>query len=118
MASGDNLFSLEQVKVDNTSVDVTRISEKIHKEIGEYLIGEINTDSTDSVLDLLENLTNCLPEDFDELIGEDNNKKRFVEALTRIFTLLLNTKVDMTVKVKRIVKIAIETTLKIWQGPK
>lgn len=36
----------------------------------------------------------------------------------RVFALLLNTKVDTVDKIKRILKIAIETTLKIWQGQK
>ena len=73
---------------------------------------------TDGVFDLLENLTNRLQEDLDELIGEDIDKKRFVKALTQIFALLLNTKIDTLDKMKRIPKIAIETTLKIWRGPK
>ena len=117
MASSDNLFGLEQIEVDNKNFDTTRIFEEIYKEIGEYLTGEIDNDSTYGVFDFLENLTNRLQEDFDELIGEDNDKKRFIKALTRIFALLLNTKVDTTDKIKRILKIAIETTLKIWQGP-
>ena len=118
MASGNDLFSLEQTEVEKSSVDTTHIFEEIHKEIKEYLTEEIDTDSTDGVFDFLENLTNRLQEDFDELIGEDNDKKRFIKALTRIFALLLNTKVDTTDKIKRILKIAIETTLKIWQRPK
>ena len=115
--SSDNLFGLEQIEVDNKNFDTTRIFEVIHKEIGEYLTGEIDNDSTDGVFDFLKNLTNRLQEDFEELIGDDNDKKRFVKALTRIFALLLNTKVDTTDKIKRILKIAIETALKIWQGP-
>ena len=118
MASGNNLFGLEQLEVDNTIVNATRIFEEIHKEIGEYLTEEIDTDLTDGLFDFLENLTNHLQEDFDKLIGEENDKKRLVKALTRIFALLLNTKVDTTDKMKKILKIAIETTLKIWQGPK
>ena len=117
MASGNDLFSLEQIEVEKTSVDATLIFEEIHKEIREYLTEETDTDSKDGVFDLLENLTNRLHEDFDELIGQDTDKKRFVKALTQIFALLLNTKVDTTDKIKRILKIAIETTLKIWQGP-
>ena len=74
MASGNNLFSLEQIEVEKTSVNATLIFEEIHKEIREYLTKEIDTDSTDSVFDLLENLTNRLYEDFDELIGEVNDK--------------------------------------------
>ena len=106
------------MKNENTFVDATLIFEEIHKEIREYLTEEIETDSTDGILDLLENLTNRLQEDFDEVIEDDNNKKRLVKALTRIFVLLLNTKVNRVDKIKRILKIAVETTLKIWRGPK
>ena len=45
-------------------------------------------------------------------------KNHFIRSLMRVFALLLNTKVDTVDKIKRILKIAIETTLKIWQGQK
>ena len=70
----------------------------------------INTDSTDGVFDLLETLSNHVQEDFDELISEDTDKKRFVKALTHIFASSFNTKVDTADKIKRILKIAIEMT--------
>ena len=73
----------------------------------------INVNSTDGVLGFLENLTNRVQENFKEIIGEDTDKKRFLKSLARIFTLLLNTKVDTADKIKRILKIAVETTLKI-----
>ena len=50
-----------------------------------------------------------------ELTGEDSIKKRFIRALTHTFALLLNTKVDSVDKIKKVLKIAAETTLKIWQ---
>ena len=78
----------------------------------------INTDSTDGVFDFLEALSARVQEEFEELLDGDIDKKRFVKALTRIFALLLNTKVNIADKIKRILKIAIETTMKIWQGPK
>ena len=78
----------------------------------------INTDSTDGVFDFLEALSARVPEEFEELLERDIDKKRFVKALTRIFALLLNTKVNIADKIKRILKIAIEMTIKIWQGPK
>ena len=110
-----NLFELEQIEVENTGVDATRIFEEIHKEIGDYLTGQVNdADSTGSVIEFLENLTSHLHQNFDELIREDTNKKRFFKALTHIFTLLLNTKVNTADKIKSILKIAIETTLRIW----
>ena len=118
MAPGNDLFSLEQIEVEKTSVDATLIFEEIDKEIREFLTEEIDTDSTDGIVDLLENLNNRLQEDFDELIGENTDKKRFVEALTQSFALLLNTKVDTADKIKRILKIVVKTTLTIWRGPK
>ena len=63
-------------------------------------------------------LTNKIQENYDKLIGEDTDKKRFIESITRVFALLLNTKVDAVDKIKKILRIAIETTLKIWQGQK
>ena len=68
--------------------------------------------------DFLESLSAKVQEEFDELPEGDSDKKRFIKALTDIFALLLNTKVDSADKVKRILKIAVETTLKIWQGQK
>ena len=78
----------------------------------------INTDSTDGVFDFLEVLSARVQEEFEELLDGDIDKKRFVKALTLIFALLLNTKVNIADKIKRILKIAIETTIKIWQRPK
>ena len=75
MASSNNLFGLEQTEVENTSV-----FKEIHKEIGEYGTGQIDTDSIDGVFDFLDNLTNRLQDDFDKLIGEDNNKKRCADT--------------------------------------
>ena len=76
-----------------------------------------DADSTDGIFDFLENLTSRLQKDFDDLIGECSDKKSFVKALTRIFALLLNTKVNTADKIKRILRIAVKTTLIIWQGP-
>ena len=114
MASTQNLFSFEEIEADSV-VDTTPIFGDINKELEEYLLEKsIDTYSTDGVFDFLEALSNRVQEDFDELIGEDTDKKRFIKALTRIFALLLNTKVDTADKIKRILKIVVETTLKIW----
>ena len=118
MASTENIFSFEQIEVDS-GTDATLIFEEINKELEEYLLEKsIDTDSTDGVFDFLETLSNRVQGDFDELIGENTDKKWFIKALTLIFALLLNTKVDTADKIKRILKIAFETMLKIWQGQK
>ena len=110
LASTQNYFGFEQIEADS-GVDATPIFEEIIKELEEYLLEK------NGVFDFLEALSNRIQEDFDELIGEDTDKKRFIKALTCIFALLLNTKVDTVNKIKRILKIVVETTLKTLQGP-
>ena len=119
MASSTNLFSLKQVEADS-GVNTTLIFEEINQELEECQLGNsIDTDSTDSVFDFQETLSNKVQENFDELMGEDTDKKHFIRALTRVFALLLNTKVDTADKIKRILKIAVEMTkLEVWQGQK
>ena len=52
-------------------------------------------------------LTNRVQEAFDELIGEDTDKNWFIRALTRIFALLLNTKVNTANEIKKALKISL-----------
>ena len=118
MASANNVFAFEEIEADSGR-DTTFICEEINKELEEYLLEKhIDADSTDSIFDVSENFTNHLYEDFDELIGEDSNKEHFIKALMHIFALLLNTKANTADKMKRIIKIAVEKTLKKWQGQK
>ena len=76
------------------------------------------TNLTDGIFDFLSQISDSAQKEFDKRLSGDSNKKRFVRALTRIFGLLLNTRVDTAEKMKLIIKIAIKTTLKIWQEPK
>ena len=116
--STENLFDFKpsQAGVDTNGV---LIFEEITRQLEAYLSRECNDkDLTDSIFDLLSSISNSLQEEFDELISGDSDKKCFLWALSRIFVLLLNTKVDMPEKIKRILIWAKETTLKIWQEPK
>ena len=89
---------------------------EINKELEAFLPEENNgNDETNEVFDFLSQLSVSVQEEFDELLAGDSDKKRFVRALSRIFALLLNTKLDTAKKIKRITKVTIETTLKIWQ---
>ena len=63
-------------------------------------------------------MTNRLQKDLDDLISDDTDKKHFIKTLMRVFAVLLNTKVDTVDKLKKILRIAVETTLKIWRRQK
>ena len=114
--SSKNLSGFSQIGTV-TNVDTILIFEGIRKELEGYLFEQSDdTDSTDGVLDFLAALSDKIWEEFEELLDGDSDKKRFLMVLTRIFALLLNTKVDMPEKIKKILKIAIETTVKLWSG--
>ena len=114
--SSKNLSGFSQIGTV-TNVETILIFEGIRKEVEGYLLEQSDdTDSTDGVLDFLAALSDKIWEEFEELLDGDSDKKRFLMVLTRIFALLLNTKVDMPEKIKKILKIAIETTVKLWSG--
>lgn len=117
--SKENLFSFEP---SQTGIEANNalIFEEISKKLEACLATEKNDkDSVDGVFDFLVSIFDSVQEEIDELISVDNNKKRFLKALPRIFALLLNTKVDTTEKIKILLKIALDaTTLIIWQEPR
>ena len=116
MTLSKNLFGFEQIDV-GAIADSTLIFEKIRKELEEQLLEETDdAKSTDEIFDFLSTLSDKIQEKFDELLDGNNDKKHFLRALTRIFALLLNTRGDTPEKIKRILKIAVETTIKLWQG--
>ena len=89
------------------------------KRIREFLLRENNNaDSTDSVFEFLVEISNQVQEEFDKLLGEDTNKKRFLRSLSKIFDLVLNIIVNIAEKIKKIIKIALETTVKMFSGQK
>ena len=116
--SRENLFDFQQSQA-GVETNNALIFEEITRELEAYLATESgDQDSTDGIFDLLSSISDSVQEEFVELISGDSNKKHFLQALSRMFALLINTKVDTAEKIKRILKIAIETTIKIWQEPK
>ena len=89
------------------------------KELKEFLLGQqFEGDSTEGAFDLLGNLTKDYKKILMKLLEETPKKKSMIRSLMRILTLLLNTKVDSVNEIKRILKIAINTTLRLWSGQK
>ena len=118
MEASEDLLSLEQIRAVIES-DNTLIFKEITRELEAYLSRESDdVHSTDGVFDFLTSLADQVQGEFEESIDGDSDEKRFLRAMSKIFTLLLNTKVDTAEKIKKIFKIVIETTIKIWSEPK
>ena len=93
-----------------SEIDRTELLEKINSELDIFLSKVTNeTDSVNGIFAFLKDLSDSVQEEFLERLTGDSDKKSFVRALPRIFALLLNTKVGIPKKIKRIIKIAIET---------
>ena len=114
------MFDSEQPLRAGVEADNALIFEEINRELEAYLATESSNEqeSTDGVFVLLPLISDSVQEEFDELISGDNDKNRFLYALSRIFALLLDAKVDTAEQIKKILKIAIKMTLKVWSGLK
>ena len=108
MEPTQNLFGFEQIKTFS-KIDSRQIFEEIRKEIEEYLLEQSeDTDSTDSVFDFPQKLSDNIQKEFNNLNEGDCDKKHFIRALTRIFALLLNTKGTTAEKINKILKTVIK----------
>ena len=87
-----NLFDFPQTKADSNT-DNRLIFEEVSRELEEFLLRENNNaDSTDHVFEFLAEISNQVQEEFDELLGQDTEKKQFLKSLSKIFALPINTK--------------------------
>ena len=113
--ASENIFRFPQIEPESNT-DNTLIFKENSRELEEFLLRENNNaDPTDGVFELLAEILNQAQEEFDELLGEDTDKKQFLKSLSKIFALLLNTKVKTAEKIKKIIKIALETIVKYGQ---
>ena len=82
--------------------DQVRLFEEINKELEAFLTKETNdNEATDGIFQFLSTISDSVQEEFDKVVSGDSHKKRFLKALSRIFALLLNTKVDTVEKLNK-----------------
>ena len=70
-------------------------------------------DETDSAIEFIKNIVDKVKEEFEALV-EDGNQKKFLNTLTKVFTILLSVKADNVDKIIKIVKLTVSTVLKLW----
>ena len=114
-------LDLFEIEIDNItdfqSLVPTSLFQEIEQELSQKLFSnESGGDSTDGPLNFIENLVDTLQAEFDETLGESDDKNLFIQSLTKIFTILLSVKADSAEKIRQIVKIAINVLVKIWSG--
>ena len=70
-------------------------------------------DETDGAIEFIKNIIDKVKSEFEGLI-ENADQKKFLNILTKIFTILLSVKADNSEKIIKIVKLAVSAVLKTW----
>ena len=109
----ENLFNIEftELKTENSKLP-TYLFEEIESELTNIVIEE-SSPETGGAFELIKNTVDNVRSEIENFV-ENEDLKKFLYVLTKVFTLLLNVKVDNTNKIINIVKLAISSILKKW----
>ena len=113
--NADDLFEVEIINENIGNELPISLFQEIEAELYDRLLhgSSPQGDETDGALDFIKNIVDNVRSEFDGLI-EDGNRKKFLNVLTKIFSILLSVKVDSAEKIIKIVKLSISTALKAW----
>ena len=114
----ENLFDIEftELKTENSKLP-TYLFQEIKSELTNIIIDESSPEEeTDGAFELIRNIVDNVRSEIENFV-ENEDLKKFLYVLTKVFTLLLNIKVDNTEKIINIVKLAISSILKKWSEP-
>ena len=108
----ENLFGLD-VKIENKNLP-TYLFEEIEQELTDLIIEENGAEEeTDGAFDVIRHIAENIRSEIDNFV-ENGDLKKFLYVLTKIFTFLLNVKVDNTEKIIKIVRLIISSVVKKW----
>ena len=111
----ENLFEMDfaETKTENSRLP-TYLFEEIESELTNLIIDESSPEEeTDGAIELIKNIVDNVRSEIENFV-ENEDLKKFLHVLTKVFTLLLNVKVDNSDKIIKIVKLAISSILKKW----
>ena len=109
----ENLFEMDfaETKTENSRLP-TYLFEEIQSELTNLIIDESSPEEeTDGAIELIKNIVDNVRSEIENFV-ENEDLKKFLHVLTKVFTLLLNVKVDNSDKIIKIVKLAISSILK------
>ena len=113
-ADPENLIEIEtdEFETENSKLP-TYIFEELESELTNIIIVEGSQEETDGAFDVIRNILEKVKIDFEKL-PINGDLKKFLYTISKIFTLLLNIKVDTSDKILKIVKLANALILKKW----
>ena len=113
--NADDLFEIEILSENVGNKLSISLFEEIEAEPCDKLLHTSSSegDETDGAHDFIKNIVGTVKSEFDGLI-QDGNQNKFLNILTKIFTILLSVRADNAENIIKIVKLSISTVPKIW----
>ena len=110
----ENLMEIEtdEFETENSKLP-TYLFEELESELTNKIIVNGGQEETDGAFDGIRNILEKVKIDFEKL-PINGDLKKFLHTISKIFTLLLNIKVDSSNKILKIVKLANALILKKW----
>ena len=110
----ENLIEIEteEFETENSKLPIY-LFEELESELTNIIIVEGSQEETDGAFDVIRNILDNVKIDFEKL-NLNGDLKKFLHTISKIFTPLLNIKVDTSDKILKIVKLANALILKKW----
>ena len=110
----ENLIEIEteEFETENSKLPIY-LFEELESELTNMIIVEGSQEETDGAFDVIRNILDKVKIDFEKL-NLNGDLKKFLHTISKIFTPLLNKKVDTSDKILKIVKLANALILKKW----
>lgn len=111
----ENLFEFDfsENKTENEQLPIT-LFEEIESELCDFVFHWSSPeDETDGAIDTIRNIVDNIKSEIENLV-ENNDQKKFLNILSKTFTILLSVKVGNNDKIITIVKLIVSTVLKKW----
>ena len=107
------------MKRQNTFFLLDQIADdlELNEDIKENYEGDQIDGFIETVREIVEKLINEIKESLGNTLAENQNKKtKFIKALIRIFSILLNANLNSAKKITKVIKQSVKLVLSIWQG--
>ena len=110
----ENLFQTEIKEEQEEQLPIAHFQET-EAELCDHILHTAEGDETDGAIDFIKEIVENIKLEIDLLVQNDN-KKIFLNTLSKIITILLSVKVDTPEKIIKVVKLIVSTALKNGQS--
>ena len=108
----ENLFETE-IKEEQEEQLPIALFQEIEAELCGHILHTAEGDETDGAIDFIKEIVENINLEIDLLVQNDN-KKTFLNTLSKMITILQSVKVDTPEKIIKVVKLIVTTALKKW----